>query len=151
MEQCSCDHLCSLLYFSYLFLAALLPCRKSLLLWGQLWPPPPHMVVDRHGYHPSPGVKVWPGIHGCTRYLTPELSGHQRQPGKERGRDGKRLLPLGAVVLIPSLPVSPTLCDTTDLPLEDTLVVKVLDKNPSCPCCGNQTGWILGLTEHLKS
>lgn len=112
---------------------------------------PYHMVVDRHGYHPSPGVKVWPGIHGCTRYLTPELSGHQRQPGKENGRDGKRLLPLRAVVLIPSLPVSPTLCDTTDLPLEDTLVVKVLDKNPSCPCCGNQTGWILGLTEHLKS
>lgn len=56
--------------------------------------------------------------------------GHQRQPGRERGNDGNKLLPLGAVMLIPSLPVSPTLCDITDFPLEDTLVVRVLDKKP---------------------
>lgn len=122
------------------------------MFWGQLWPLPPLMVVNRDGYYlPSPlweGLPRYPQVH---KVLTPELSGHQHQPGKERGSAGKRLLSLGAVVLIPSLPVSPTLCDTTHLPPEDTLVIKVLHKNPSCPCCGNQTGWILGLTEHLKS
>lgn len=33
----------------------------------------------------------------------------EHQPGKERGSDGKRLFPLGAMVLIPSLPVPPAL------------------------------------------
>lgn len=30
-------------------------------------------------------------------------------------------------------------------------ILKALDRNPACPCCGNQTGSISGLVEHPKT
>lgn len=140
--------MCPLLYFSYLFLAVLLPCRKSLLLWGHLWLPPPCMVADRDGCHPS----SWWG--GSARYPQAfqipnsrvirgiSVSLEKREEVMVRGSClwGPWCSFLHCLCHLPC-------CDTTDL----TLVAKVLDKNSSCSCGGNQTGRILGLTEHLKS
>jgi len=51
----------------------------------------------------------------------------------------------------PTLLTSPPILGTyPDLPTEGTPVVKVPDKNPSCPCCGNRIGKMSGLIEHLK-
>lgn len=45
---------------------------------------------------------------------------------------------------------SPTLVKTAQIWHQRTPAGKVLDKSPSCLCCGNQTHQVLGLTDHLK-
>ena len=58
--------------------------------------------------------------------------------------------PPGSLAQSTLLPSPPILGTCFDLPTEGTQVVKVPDKNPPCPCCGNRTGKMSGLIEHLK-
>ena len=58
--------------------------------------------------------------------------------------------PLGAVAGTSPVPSTPVSRSRDDLPAESTPVVKIPDKNTSCPCCGNVTGKLSGLIEHLK-
>lgn len=70
----------------------------------------------------------------------------------ESDEEEKDLLSLGAAVpaQYPITPPMPILATWTELPVGDTPVVKIQDKSPTCPCCGNQTGKMMGLSEHLK-
>lgn len=64
----------------------------------------------------------------------------------------KDLSSLGAAVPV-QYPITPPmliLATWTELPVGDTPLVKVQDKNPTCPCCGNQIGKMTGLSEHLN-
>ncbi|KAK4818850.1 hypothetical protein QYF61_020069 [Mycteria americana] len=70
--------------------------------------------------------------------------------GEAESEEKGELSPIGAMALPSSLPSTPILGSNIDLPTEGTPVVKVPDKNPSCPCCGNQIGKMSGLIEHLK-
>lgn len=58
--------------------------------------------------------------------------------------------PLGAAAGTSPLPSTPVSRSREDLPAKSTPMVKIPDKNPSCPCCGNVTGKLSGLIEHLK-
>lgn len=65
---------------------------------------------------------------------------------KEEGE----LSPPGAMAQFSPLPSMPILGANVDLLTEGMVVVKVSDKNPSCPFCGNWIGNMSGLIEHLK-
>lgn len=53
---------------------------------------------------------------------------------------------LGLLLLL----LTPILGSSGDLPAGGIPVVKIPDKNPRCPCCGNRIGKTSGLIEHLK-
>ncbi|KAM9586750.1 uncharacterized protein ACIBXB_006478 [Morphnus guianensis] len=67
----------------------------------------------------------------------------------ENEKEGK-LSPPGAMAQFSLLPSISIPGPSSDLPTRGILVVKILDKNPSCPCCGNTIGKMSGLIKHLK-
>ncbi|GAB0205610.1 hypothetical protein GRJ2_003026600 [Grus japonensis] len=75
------------------------------------------------------------------------ISPHLRVDESEEEEESS---PPGAMAQCSAPPLTPILGSNIDLPTEGTLVVKVLEENPSCPCCANWIGKMLGLTGHLK-
>lgn len=63
---------------------------------------------------------------------------------------GEETLPSMTVTQLPPMPSVPILATGGDHSADGTPVVKVPNKNPSCPCCRNQIGERLGQIEHLK-
>lgn len=67
----------------------------------------------------------------------------------EREED-EESLPSMTVAQLPPMPSMPILATRADSPTNSTPVVKVPDKSPACPCCGNQIETMLELIDNLK-
>jgi len=64
--------------------------------------------------------------------------------------EGEEPVPSMTVAQLPPMSSMPILATRGDLLTNSTLVVRVPHKSPSCPCCTNQLGKMLGLIDNLK-